>query len=293
MTITLSAVLTVLVVVAHPDDEVLFGGFMHSLTHQLNASVDLICVTNGEGGFKHAGIAESFYDNIKLREETIGRTHLPRIRQKELMGSGRIVGIRKFFFYDQFDLEYSRDTNSVLSKQWNKEWVIGRFHDTIKHGNGARGYDLMIIMLPNVNSHGHHTVSGLLALETISRLQQMNSTGIVIPTVIGGSEFVLNQPPTYPENQLAEVFRNTTVNEFRFNLRWKLIDAPIANYQTILCWMAAEHKTQGGLIPELCTDSTRDNEQYFYFTINERDSHSSRLLMVQELFTQLANIHEH
>ncbi|CAF1515092.1 unnamed protein product, partial [Adineta steineri] len=68
MTITLSAVLTVLVVVAHPDDEVLFGGFMHSLTHQLNASVDLICVTNGEGGFKHAGIAESFYDNIKLRE---------------------------------------------------------------------------------------------------------------------------------------------------------------------------------------------------------------------------------
>jgi LmbE family N-acetylglucosaminyl deacetylase len=47
MTITLSTVLTVLAVVAHPDDEILFGGFIYTLTHQLNASVDLICVTNG------------------------------------------------------------------------------------------------------------------------------------------------------------------------------------------------------------------------------------------------------
>ncbi|CAF0900419.1 unnamed protein product [Adineta steineri] len=293
MAITLSTVLTVLVVIAHPDDEILFGGFIHSLTHQLNASVDLICVTNGEGGFANAGLAESFYDNIKLREETIGRIHLPRIRQQELMGSGRILGIRKFFFYDQLDLEYSRDTNSVLSKQWNKEWVIDRFHHTIKHGNGVRGYDLMIVMLPNVNSHGHHTVSGLLALEAIIRLQQMKSAYIVIPTVIGGSEFALDHPPTYPENQLAEVLTNSTVNEFHFNLRWKLLNVPIADYQTILYWMAAEHKSQGGLIAEVFTEFKRVHEQYFYFTINERDNHSSRLLMVQNLFTQLANIHEH
>jgi len=59
MTIALNAFLTVLVVIAHPDDETLFGGFIHSLTHKLNASVDLVCVTNGEGGNRHAGLSES------------------------------------------------------------------------------------------------------------------------------------------------------------------------------------------------------------------------------------------
>ncbi|CAF4898505.1 unnamed protein product, partial [Rotaria sp. Silwood2] len=91
MTIALNAILTVLVVIAHPDDETLFGGFLHALTHKLNASVHLVCVTNGEGGNRHAGLSESFYGNLKLSEETIGRKHLPRIRQQELFGSGRIV----------------------------------------------------------------------------------------------------------------------------------------------------------------------------------------------------------
>jgi LmbE family N-acetylglucosaminyl deacetylase len=97
MTIPLNTVLTILVVIAHPDDETLFGGFIHALTYKLNASVDLVCVTNGEGGNRHAGLSESFYGNLKLSEEAIGRKHLPRIRQQELFGSGRIVGIRKKF----------------------------------------------------------------------------------------------------------------------------------------------------------------------------------------------------
>ena len=292
MTIALSAVLAVLVVIAHPDDETLFGGFIHALTHQLNASVDLVCVTNGEGGFAHAGLAESLYGNLKLSEEAIGRTYLPRIRQQELLGSGRILGIRKFFFYDQMDLEYSRDTNTVLTEQWDKEWVIERFQHTIKHGNGADGYDLMVIILPSVDSHGHHTVSGLLALEAIDRLQQVQSTDVMIPTVIGGSEFVLHQSPTYPANRLADVLTNITAYEFRFNLRWKIINLPLADYQTILLWMAAEHKTQGTLVTELLTQYNRDNEQYFYFAINEQYGDNARLSMVQNLFTQLAEIHQ-
>jgi LmbE family N-acetylglucosaminyl deacetylase len=292
MAITLSTVLTVLAVVAHPDDETLFGGFIHALTHQLNASVDLVCVTNGEGGFAHAGLSESLYGNQKLSEEAIGRTHLPRIRQQELLGSGRIIGIRKFFFYDQMDLEYSLDINTVLEDQWDKEWVIERFQNTLKHGNGVDGYDLMVILLPSVDSHGHHTVSGLLALEAIDRLQQARSMDVKIPTVIGGSEFVLNQPPVYTGNQLAEVLTNITDFEFRFNLRWKIINLPIVDYQTILFWMAAEHKSQGSLINELLTEYNRDNEQYFYFAINDRYGDNGRLSMVQNLFTQLADLHQ-
>ena len=218
MAIILSAALAVLVVIAHPDDEILFGGLIHALTHQLNASVDLVCMTNGEGGFEGAKLAEPLYGNLKLAEETIGRKHLPRIRQQELFGSGRIVGIRKYFFYDQIDLKYSQDIETVLTEQWDTEWVIERLQHTIKHGNGADGYDLMIVMLPSVESHGHHTVSGLLALEAIKRLQAVESAGAIIPTVIGGSEFVVNQPPTYPGYEIAEVPTNMFDYEFRFSL---------------------------------------------------------------------------
>lgn len=100
----------------------------------------------------------------------------------------------------------------------------------------------------------HHTVSGLLVLEGINRLQQMNSSDVCIPTVIGGSEFVLCEPPTYPQNKLGEVLRNITEPEFRFNLRWKTINLLVVDYQAILFWMAAEHKSQGTLFNELLTE---------------------------------------
>ena len=81
MAVALSTVLSVLAVVAHPDDEVLFGGLIHALTHHLNVSVDLVCVTNGEGGFAYAGLSQPLYANQKLSEESIGRTYLPHILQ--------------------------------------------------------------------------------------------------------------------------------------------------------------------------------------------------------------------
>ena len=287
-----SAVLTVLVVIAHPDDETLFGGFIHALTHKLNATVDLVCVTNGEGGFAHAEASEVFYDHLKLSTESIGRKHLPRIRQQELLGSGRILSIRKYFFYDQRDLQSTRDINQIFAEQWDKEWVIEQFQRTIKHGNGADGYDLMLIMLPNVNSHGHHTASALLALHAIEQLQRNQSANLTVPTVIGGSEYVVAQAPTYPADPLAQVLTNVTTSEFRFNLKWKVSNSRMVDYQTILFWMAAEHKTQGGLINEILSEDDRTHEQYFYFAINQQGIADMRHSFVENLFTQLAILHQ-
>ncbi|CAF2529198.1 unnamed protein product [Rotaria sp. Silwood2] len=135
----------------------------------------------------------------------------------------------------------------------------------------------MLVILPNSNSHGHHTASGLLALEAIDRLQRLSSANIIIPTIIGYSEFVLTELPSYPENQLTNLPTNVTSFEFRFNLKWKL---------------AAEHKSQGGLITEILSEHDRINEQYFYFAINERYGNGVRLSMVQNLFIHLANIHQ-
>ncbi len=63
----------------------------------------------------------------------------------------------------------------------------------------------MVLLLSTLDLHGHHTTGALLALDAIDRLQQVKSANIKIRTVIGGAEFVLTDPPSYPRNRLAEV----------------------------------------------------------------------------------------
>src|ERR1051326_1544551 len=40
----------VLIVIAHPDDESAFSATVYKITHELKGTVDLLMVTNGEGG---------------------------------------------------------------------------------------------------------------------------------------------------------------------------------------------------------------------------------------------------
>jgi len=289
----MSSTLAVLVVIAHPDDETIFSGFIHALTRKINAIVDLVCITNGEGGFRHSEPSEYLYDNLQLSKENIGRQHLPRIRKHELLASGRILGIRKFFFYDQLDLKYDRNVEIVFSEQWNKEGIIQQLEYTIKTGNSTQGYDIMLIMLPSIESHGHHTASGLLALETIKRLQENKSINIKIPTIIGGSEFTLNKLPTYSSNQLAEI-SSILPNEFRFNRTWKLCNTSnIPDYRMIVIWTCSEHKSQGGLLNETLTSYAREYEQYFYFSINNEENDQTRIQLIRNLFDQLSDIHQY
>jgi len=91
----LGLTLAVLVIIAHPDDETLFAGFIHALTHKINATVDLVCITNGEGGFRNSAPSESLYGNLQLSKESIGREHLLRIHKHESLLSGKILGIHK------------------------------------------------------------------------------------------------------------------------------------------------------------------------------------------------------
>ncbi|CAF0735532.1 unnamed protein product [Rotaria sp. Silwood1] len=264
----MNSTLAVLVVIAHPDDETLFAGFIYALVHKINAIVDLVCITNGEGGFKYSAPSEHLYDNLQLSKESIGRQHLPRIH-----------------------LKYDRNVDIVFAEQWNKEIIIQLLEQIIKTGNNTQGYDIMLIMLPSIESHGHHTASGLLALETIERLQQNKSTNIKIPTIIGGSEFLLNQLPIYSSNRLAEI-SSILPNEFRFNRRWTLNNTTnIPDYQTIVIWACSEHKSQGGLITETLTTYVREYEQYFYFSINNElndQTHNGYILKKEKQFQNMS-----
>lgn len=290
----MDATLAVLVVIAHPDDETLFTGFIHALTHKIKATVDLVCITNGEGGFRYSAPSECFYDNLSLSTESVGRQHLPRIRKQELLASGRVLGIRKFFFYDQLDLKMDLNVDIVFAEQWDKELLIELLTRTIKLANGIDGYDIMLVMLPDVASHGHHSASGLLALETIERLRKTSATQTKIPTVIGGSEFALSKVPEYSLNPLANVATGLP-NEFQFDRSWKLSNSSdVPDYQMILMWACSEHKSQGSLIAETLTTLARKCEQYFYFAINnDADNAATRIQQLQDLFARLTDIHQY
>ena len=70
----------VLAVVAHPDDDVAFAGLMYKNATHLGGLTDVCVLTNGEGGFKYATLAESIY-GLQLTDEDVGRRELAAIVQ--------------------------------------------------------------------------------------------------------------------------------------------------------------------------------------------------------------------
>ena len=75
---------------------------LYQLTHQLDRTVDLALVTDGSGGYRYSTLAEEIY-GVEFTNEEVARQHLPAIRKQELMAGGAIVGISKYFFFDQLD----------------------------------------------------------------------------------------------------------------------------------------------------------------------------------------------
>ena len=82
----------VLLVVAHPDDESECAAVLYRITHELGGAVDQVVVTNGEAGTQYSAPAQAYYGT--LGEETSGRKRLARLRRKEVIRAGKILGIR-------------------------------------------------------------------------------------------------------------------------------------------------------------------------------------------------------
>jgi LmbE family N-acetylglucosaminyl deacetylase len=80
-----------LLVVAHPDDETLFGATVFKLTRVLNAKVDVLLITNGEGGYRYSTLLK-LTNGINTTDEKIAREHLPAIRKKEMLASCNVLG---------------------------------------------------------------------------------------------------------------------------------------------------------------------------------------------------------
>jgi LmbE family N-acetylglucosaminyl deacetylase len=230
--------LSVLVVVAHPDDESAVAATMYRIAVELHGAVDELVITNGEGGYRYSTLAEPYY-GLHLTDEAVGRARLPAIREEELRRATRILGVRDLILLRQQDLRFTRDPSEALTRIWDVPAIERALDQQLRR----RHYDAVIGLLPVPETHGHHQAATILALRAVGRLP-----GDQRPLVLGADlAATAERPPyaalaSYPETApLADSPRCHFDRDHHVGLQDML------SYQIIVSWEIAEHKSQGTL----------------------------------------------
>ncbi len=230
----------VLCVTAHPDDEIAFAGVLYKNATLLHGRCDLAVITNGEGGFKYATLAEPLY-GLELTDEEVGRAHLPAIRREELLSGCRLLGVHEVFFLNEWDHRYTQDVEEVLGADdpaWDVERVETRLEEILRAGR----YDFLLLLTPTAETHGHHKAASILALRARERLPHEERPAAL--TVLGWREDapapsyrepLPGYPLTRPESDARYVFDRRQ----RFGFRGRL------DYRIVANWAIAEHRSQG------------------------------------------------
>ena len=262
----------VLIVVAHPDDEYAFAATVYRITKELGGSVDQLVLTNGEGGFRYSRLAEAYY-GLPLTREEIGRSRLPAIRKDETLRAGRILGIRHHWFLDQKDARFTLDGDEAFKGIWDVNSIRDRVAGLCK----SERYDFILALLPTRETHGHHQAAALLVLQTISKLEPN-----VRPVVLG------SEPS---DESLPEFERRSDIPLMR------LADAPVhrvsrvdsfgpggsLNYNIIVNWVIAEHKSQGLFQTEYGKHS---HENFWVFDTKTPDAATRANALFERLATR-------
>ncbi len=247
-----------LIVTAHPDDESTFSITIYKLIHDLKAKIDIVVITNGEGGYKYSTLAEDFY-GLELTDEKIGRENLPTIRKREMMNAGKILGIRNYYFLEQKDHKYTQDVKEIYQGIWDIDLVKKRLSEIITNGE----YNYIFTLLPTVDTHAHHKGATILTLEVVKNLAIKNK-----PIVLG-SMLTAKEDTSSKDYEGLEGFSVTKINKdapiFVFDRTQKFGYKDNLNYKIIANWLLAEHKSQGSTQMSM---NLGDLEKFWFFDIN-------------------------
>lgn len=219
----------ILIITAHPDDEVVFSATIFKATHLLNGVVDIANVTNGEGGYRYSTLANYIYE-LKLDQEDIGRANLPEIRKKELMAAGEILGLNEYFFLNQVDDMSSTDINIPLTN-WDTDFVESELTRIIGEGD----YDFIFTMIPYPTTHSHHQATTLLSLRAVQNIAS-EQRPIILGQGSGDFEMLAGFTLTSINKDLEPLIFDRS-QTFGFDNR--------LDYSIIAQWVIAEHKSQG------------------------------------------------
>ncbi len=270
----------VLIVVAHPDDEACFAATVYEITHNLGGVVDQMVITNGEGGYRYSLLAEPVY-GVALTDEAVGRAALPEIRKRELLESGKILAVANHFFLDQRDMRYTQDIDEVLNEHWQPGVVLPEVERRVAEGH----YDFVFTLFPSPETHGGHKASTITALKAVEETAGRGPKPVVLgcqDAQSGAPEpawqgFVSAQHPFRVE---PGVF--VTDRAVKFGFRDAL------DYQIIVNWVIAAHKSQGAFQMDM---NRADREEFVVLesaTTSEAADKATDEARTSELFHAIA-----
>lgn len=227
----------VLVVNAHPDDETSFPILLYKITHELKGTVDLALLTDGSGGFNGSELGSVYY-GMNLTDSVVGRAELPRIRKKELLEAGDVLGIRQYFFFDQLDDYYHFDARPYVDgRRWDVPFIEKKLDAIL----AARHYDFVITMLPYAGQHAHHKAAAVLALRAVQRLKGPR------PVVLAGSTYRDEKPEAF---NVLEGYPETAVKpgaSYSIDVAKRFGVGRQVSYQVVAHWVVAAYKSQGDM----------------------------------------------
>jgi len=248
------APLKILLVNAHPDDESEAAGLVYRITHERGGVADQVVVTNGEAGSRFSTPAEAYY-RLRLASDAGKPELLSQIRREELMRASRILGIRNTYFLSQEDTGPSFHPADAL-RAWDIVRVKHELSMLLQFGN----YQLVLLLLPTSDTHGHHQAVAALTLELIAGMEAYDRPAVLgVRSEAGEAESRENfsELPEYP------VTRATTAEPlWTFNRRKPLECHAALDYTIIANWVIAEHKSQGFFQMEFAR-KTRENYWLF------------------------------
>ena len=227
----------VLIVVAHPDDEYAFAATVYRTTHEFGGVADQVVITNGEGGYRYSALAESIY-RVSLTREADGRAHLPSIRKAETLRAGEILGIRQHHFLNQRDSGFGDNAAEASTGNWDRQHVLSTLSSLLEREH----YDFVLTLLPTKETHAHHRAATLLVLEAVSRMPEATR-----PAVLGADPGSKHEEiPRFaglPGLPVTATFSDTPAVTFDRTTAFGYRNA--LNYQIVVNWVIAEHKSQG------------------------------------------------
>ncbi len=252
---------SVLVVTAHPDDEIMFAATMYRITHALGGTVDIALMTDGAGGYRFSTLSESIYGR-ELTDPDVARNYLPAIRKRELMAGGAIAGIRNFYFLEQPDLGKTEDQDSILAYVWDSEFAAGRLDHLLAQGE----YDFVFTHLPIKPFHSHHKAATILAIEAVSRMPFGNRPVILGSFTSGGLDDAVAAYRELEGHPATKIYLD---GPFVFDRSTPLgLDGRL-NYNIIANWMIAEYKSQGTMQLFMGNEGV---ERFWVYEMNGRDA---------------------
>jgi len=260
----------VLVVTAHPDDEIAFAGALYKISTHLGGVVDLLVITNGEAGYKYSTLAERLY-GAKLTDEEVGRRLLPEIRARELAESAYYLGIHGVKLLGEKDHQYTQELDEVFgpnAKIWNLERVRRELDDVLTNGR----YDFVFGLRPRPTTHAHHKAATLLAAEAVLAQPEARRPVMMVVQVVDHSSA---SPLEFAVNDGGLV-----VGPFPFDRTQKFGHEGKLDYRIVANWGIAAHKSQGTM-----QNFMRRGEREEYFLFGEQRLEGAR--MAAELFERL------